>query len=83
MINYEHGHTHETKLFMLKNLVSACKSTMVGSVSRTHNIRILNSCLMHHHASPAPDIMIWDGIVITLTHPLSIAMHTDELELYF
>ena len=46
---------------------SVFKTTMVGSVSRPNNDRLLYSYLKYHHSGPASDIMVWDGIVITLT----------------
>ncbi|GFY06357.1 transposable element Tcb1 transposase [Trichonephila clavipes] len=35
---------------------------------------MLNSCVMHHHTGPAPDIMVWGGIVYhSRTHLVRIA----------
>ncbi|GFS65962.1 transposable element Tcb1 transposase [Trichonephila clavipes] len=31
-------------------------------VSRHRGERMLNSCVMHHHTSPAPGIMVWGGV---------------------
>ncbi|GFT29772.1 transposable element Tcb1 transposase [Trichonephila clavipes] len=31
-------------------------------VWRHRGERMLNSCVMHHHTGPAPDIMVWGGI---------------------
>ncbi|GFX70383.1 transposable element Tcb1 transposase [Trichonephila clavipes] len=39
-------------------------------VWRHRGERMLNSCVMHHHTGPAPDIMVWGGIEYHSRTPL-------------
>ncbi|GFT40114.1 alpha-soluble NSF attachment protein [Trichonephila clavipes] len=55
------GWQNGMKLSLLTSHASVYNTTMVGFVWRHCGERILNSCVMHHHTSPAPGI-IWGGI---------------------
>ncbi|GFT48114.1 uncharacterized protein TNCV_1001101 [Trichonephila clavipes] len=44
--------------------------------------RMLNSCVMHRHTSPAPGIMVWDGIGYHSHIPLACIVSTLNSQRY-
>ncbi|GFX43794.1 transposable element Tcb1 transposase [Trichonephila clavipes] len=49
-----------------------CLQNLDGRIRRWRHRgeSMLNSCVMHHHTGPAPDIMVWGGIGYPSRTPL-------------